>query len=315
MTRVGGGRNFGFGKTMSWAGKNALQTAYLGHFATVAAHTARWEQFSAWAKEHGVKDSRDVTKELVVAYGRELAGQVRQGATEVAYAQNLLSSVNVTLAALRGDRAIKVSPSALVGQRSSVRTAAPYAMDRERVTAAARDLADAGHARAASVLELAREFGLREKEASLLNLRDALHQVQTRHAINVVEGTKGGRGKEVDRWVPASNRSVAILERAITAADGGRNLIPADKSFRQFNNHVHAVTAPVFERSGLRGIHDLRAAYACERYHQLTRHEAPAVAGYREASRGADREARKVIAEELGHGRAEVATAYVGSAR
>ncbi len=65
---------------------------------------------------------------------------------------------------------------------------------------------------------------------------------------------------------------------------------------------------------GIRGFHDLRAAYACDRYQQLTGYAAPAVVGARLADRETDVSARKIISAELGHGRIDVVAAYVGSA-
>lgn len=315
MGKIGGSRNFGYGKSMAWAGKQALMSAYQGRFGTVAANANRWGTFSRFSVEQGVRDARLVTAELVAAFGHRLAEAVDRGEMKVSYAQNLLSSVNTTLSALRGDRLIRVSPSAVVGHRMSVRNAAPAGMDRDRVSAAVQDLRDAGHARAASVVELAREFGVREKEAVLMNLREARDQLRTRYAVDIREGTKGGRGRDVDRWVPASNRSVAILERAIAASQGARNLVPPGQNFRQVNNHLHHVVKEAFERHGLKGLHDLRAAYACERYQQLTGHTAPAVAGFRSASREADMAARETISQELGHERTDVLSAYVGSGR
>ncbi|GAB4355652.1 MAG: hypothetical protein Kow0060_07760 [Methylohalobius crimeensis] len=48
---------------------------------------------------------------------------------------------------------------------------------------------------------------------------------------------------------------------------------------------------------------------------QLTGREAPVVAGRRTAGKDADRQARQVIAYELGHGRTDVTVAYLGSAK
>ncbi len=43
MGKVGGERNFGYGKQMAWAGKNALADRYGdGHYGTQAAHGDRW---------------------------------------------------------------------------------------------------------------------------------------------------------------------------------------------------------------------------------------------------------------------------------
>ena len=77
MGKVGGERNFGYGKKMDWAGKNALADRYGdGHFATRAAHIERWGQFASYLKTEGIKDARAVTREVIVAYGECLAEQV-----------------------------------------------------------------------------------------------------------------------------------------------------------------------------------------------------------------------------------------------
>ena len=49
MGNVGGNRNYGYGKQLAWAGKNALADRYgHGHFATRAAH-ATWK-VTLWVK-------------------------------------------------------------------------------------------------------------------------------------------------------------------------------------------------------------------------------------------------------------------------
>ena len=63
---------------------------------------------------------------------------------------------------------------------------------------------------------------------------------------------------------------------------------------------------------GLKGFHDLRAAYACERYQQLTGQPAP-VNGGRCADRTLDRKRAQQISHELGHNRIDVVAAYIGS--
>lgn len=59
------------------------------------------------------------------------------------------------------------------------------------------------------------------------------------------------------------------------------------------------------------GFHDLRAAYACQRYQMETGHKAP-VFGAGILDREVDYDARKIISLELGHERIEVASAYIG---
>lgn len=317
MGKVGGNRNFGFGKQMAWAGAQALQDRYGdGHYATVAAHTERWGQFADWAKTmQGIRDARDVTPETVVAYGESLAEQVRQGTLAVSYAQNLLSSVNVVLEALRGDRAIRIAPARLVGERSHVRERMPAGLDRTVVQQCVQSLRAEGQDRVAAVVELARDLGLRKREASLLDARAALRQAETRGEVNVTAGTKGGRGHQVERWVPVSERALGSVRRAAAVQGTSRNLIPDDQTWRQWNDHLHHAWAAARARHGLEKLHDLRAAYACARYLALTGRPAPVIAGRRMVDAGADRHARMTIARELGHARIDVVSAYIGGAR
>lgn len=315
MGKVGGERNFGFGKQMAWAGKNALANRYGdGHFGTQAAHGERWQQFCDYARDQGVRDVRQVTEGLVIAYGQALQQQVVRDEMSVSYAQNLLSSVNVVLEAMRGDSLLRVSPSELVGERNSVRQEAPAGLARERLQQAVSDLREGGEARVAAVAELARELGLRFREASLLDARGALQQAAEKSAVNITDGTKGGRGHVVDRWVPVSPVATEALQRAAQLQGDGRNLIPEGSSYAQWRDHAYHAWSKVAHDAELKGFHDLRAAYACERYEQITGQPAPVV-GERIADKESDIAVREIISAELGHGRVDVISAYVGSAR
>lgn len=316
MSKVGGRRNFGYGKQMTWAGKQALRDRYgNGHHGTAAGHAQRWRRFVNWCRdERDIRDARWIDTSVVEDYARSLADEVAAGMSP-AYAQNLLSSVNVVLEAMRNDRQVRVAPVACIGQRSRVRTNPPAGLDQRVVRQCADQLRQNGHERVAATVEVARALGLRLKEASLLNARVALGQVKKHGAVNITAGTKGGRGHRVDRWVPVTGRAIGCLIRAAKAQGRGRNLIPPDLAFKQWNSHVHHVWASVRDDHGLKKIHDLRAAYACERYRQLTGSVAPVFAGRRLADRETDRAARRTIAQELGHARLEVSNSYLGGAR
>jgi hypothetical protein len=317
MNKVGGRRNFGYGKQMEWAGKQALRDRYgNGHYGTAASHAERWRQFVSWCRdERGIRDANSVDHEVVDEYGQELAEKVAADQLSVAYAHNLLSTVNVVLEAMRGDRQVRIAPAAFLGQRTRVRTSPPAGLDRKTVRQCANRLRQKGHEQIAAMVEVARAFGLRLREASMLNARAALGQAMKHGAVNITAGTKGGRGHRVDRWVPVSKSGIGCLVRAANAQGTGRNLIPAEFSWRQWNTRVHHVWASVRGDYGLKKIHDLRAAYACERYRQLTGSAAPVITGRQCADRSADRVARQAIAQELGHGRIEVVSAYIGGAR
>jgi hypothetical protein len=316
MKKVGGHRNFGYGKQMEWAGRQALRDRYgNGHYGTVAGHAERWRQFAAWCRDdRNIRDARAVDADIVQAYGNSLGDKVAAGMSP-AYAQNLLSSVNVVLQAMRGDRQIRVAPADFVGQRSRIRIDPPAGLDRKGVRQCADHLRMNGHERIAALVEVARALGLRLREACMLNARAALGQAMKHGAVNITAGTKGGRGHRVDRWVPVSGAAIGCLVRAAKAQGQGRNLIPPDLSWRQWNSKVHHVWASVRDDYGLKKIHDLRAAYACERYQRLTGSAAPVVAGRLCADRSTDRAARQTIAQELGHARIEVVATYIGGAR
>lgn len=69
----------------------------------------------------------------------------------------------------------------------------------------------------------------------------------------------------------------------------------------------------VLHEHGLKGFHELRAAYACDRYEHLTGQAAPIYGSLRYGvDRGLDRQARRQIGLELGHNRVDVVSAYIG---
>ncbi len=316
MGKIGGGRNYGYGKRMAWAGKNALADRYgEGHYGTRASHAERWAQFAAYADGQGIKDARQVTSYLIAEYGAALQEKVQAGEMAVSYAQNLLSTVNVVLEVMRGDRVLHVAPAELVGQRTYIRETAPAGLDRETVARAGQELMERGEARVTAIIGLARELGLRFREASLIDARTALKQAREQGLCNITQGTKGGRGREVNRWVPVTSRAMNCLERAATVQGDNRNLVPQELSYSQWRDHAYHVWSTVSAEHGLKGFHDLRAAYACNRYEQLTGKEAPVVAGQREADKRSDAVARQIISRELGHERVDVVRSYIGSAR
>jgi len=316
MSKVGGQRNFGYGKQMAWAGKQALRDRCgNGRYGTVNGHAERWRRFASWClEERDIRDARWIDTDVVEDYARSLRDEVAAGMSPT-YAQNLLSSVNVVMQAMRNDGQIRVAPVAFVGRRSRLRIEPPAGLDQKTVRQCADGLRQNGSERVAATIEVARALGLRLKEASLLNARVALGQARKHGAVNITAGTKGGRGHRVDRWVPVSGRAVGCLVRAAEAQGRGRNLIPHDLTWKQWKSHVHHVWAAVRDDHGLKKIHDLRAAYACERYRQLTGSAAPVIAGRLHAHRSEDRAARQTIAQELGHARIDVVSAYIGGTR
>ena len=153
MARLGkrAGRNFGFGRQLSYAGPQALKDLFGdGHFASVKAHSDRWQAFVQWCRSEegpGLNDARQIDREILMRYAFHMREQVEQGNVGIATAQNRLSSVNRTMAALRGDQDVRIaSPSQALGrQRSSVRTRAPDGQDRQQVQRVLEALGEQHH--------------------------------------------------------------------------------------------------------------------------------------------------------------------------
>lgn len=305
-------RNFGIGtRDLASAGRlflhQSVQQKALS-FSSVDALSDRWAQFAAYAKEQGIGRMERITPELVQSYGRELAEKVQSKQISASYAQNLVSSVN-TVMHLTPKQWESVSPTRECGiaERSLVRDT-PVLTEREPLSVALQALRENGNYRGAAVAELAREFGLRSKEAALLNAHSALKEAQSKGFISVLNGTKGGRHREVPI---TSEKQLEVLKNASQAQEDARAVMPSDKNWAQYRNELQHVRE-VLKENGFAGLHDLRSAYAASRYEQLTGQSAPINNDGVIGDRAMDLTARNTITKELGHGRIDVVAAYIG---
>jgi integrase len=315
------GRNFGYGRQLSYAGPQALKDLFGGgHFATVKAHSDRWLAFVKWCRSEqgpGYNDARQIDRQTLLNYAQYLRQQIDHGDLSIATAQNRLSSVNRTLAALRGDQYVKIlSPSRALGlQRSTIRTVAPEGQDRQQVLRVMEVLREQQCGRVAAIVVLARESGMRLREAILADLPRLQREARQLGRINIQDGTKGGRvGASASRWITVTEHVQTALNIASAASPvGSHNLLEPTETYVQFIRASVRSSRYVLHKFGLRGFHELRAAYACGRYEQLTGHAALVNGGdgYR-LNRELDRDARQQISYELGHNRIDVVSAYIG---
>ncbi|WP_223457887.1 MULTISPECIES: integrase domain-containing protein [Pseudomonas] len=314
------GRNFGYGRQLSYAGPQALRDLFGGgHYGTVKAHSDRWQTFVRWCRSEegpGFNDARQIDQQTLLDYAGHLRLQVDQGKLTIATAQNRLSSVNRTLAALRGDQYVKVpSPSKALGtQRSTARTTVPQGQDHEHVMRIVDALREQ-HPRAAAIAQLARATGMRLREAILADLPRLKREAEHYDKINIQDGTKGGRGgATAPRWITVDDHIREALKFAEQVSPaGGRNLIAPSENYLSVLREVVRPARDVLHAHNLKGFHELRAAYACERYERITNHRAPINGGECcRINRCLDREARRQISYELGHGRIDVVAAYIG---
>lgn len=109
-------RNFGFGRTPGYAGKQALRRHFRdGHGQTVNTYHQRWLNFVRWMQsEHGIRDIRDFTKEHFTEYAQAMASAVAFGDRSKKFATDQISSVNITFKAVHGNDRMRLIPSAFL---------------------------------------------------------------------------------------------------------------------------------------------------------------------------------------------------------
>ncbi|KAA0994380.1 integrase [Pseudomonas sp. ANT_J12] len=315
------GRNFGYGRQLSYAGPQALRDMFVGgHYGTVKAHSDRWQAFVRWRRSEkgpGLNDARRIDRQILLDYAGYLRQQVEHDELAIATAQNRLSSVNRTMAALRGDQYVRVaSPSKALGmQRTSVRTMSPQGQDRDHVKRIADVLSEHLQPRAAAIAKLARAAGMRLREAILADIPRLQREAERYGKINIQDGTKGGRsGASAPRWIWVDNH----IREALTYAEqvspvGSGNLLAPNESYLDLQQRIIRPARDILHAHNLKGFHELRAAYACERYEQITNRLAPVKGGIcYQLDPHLDQEARVQISYELGHGRIDVVSAYIG---
>ncbi|HVV69027.1 MAG TPA: integrase domain-containing protein [Gammaproteobacteria bacterium] len=156
-------------------------------------------------------------------------------------------------------------------------------------------------------LELQRAFGLRMKEAALLNP----HGADKMNYLAVNWGTKGGR----DRIIPITTeyqRTVLAQAKALIS-NRSHSMIPAKYSYKQWRNHYYYICRQhgISRKDGITS-HGLRHERLNEIYQSITGQEGPLKNNNAEINRQLDQTARQEIAEVAGHSRPAIASAYVG---
>ena len=166
-------RNYGLGsRDMASAARIALdRAAQRGElsFSSVATLSERFSQFVDAARAQGIGRLERISPDLVQNYGQQLAQQVDRGELSPAYAQNLVSAINTVMHLVRDWSSVSPTKTCGIAQRCAVRDNSPLGVDRAVLERGLEPLRDDDQLRAAAVAVLARELGLRTKEAALLN--------------------------------------------------------------------------------------------------------------------------------------------------
>lgn len=270
-------------------------------FSTVATVLGRFEHFKRFAKEKGVARFERVSSELVHSYAEHLKGRN----LSAAYTANMLSAVNSVMTRAHSHNGTKWTP--VTGRQVNLerrqRTRTTKTVTQEQSSKAIAQLSP----RTAAIANLARELGLRSKEASLINAKKALADATNNGFVAIEAGTKGGRYREVPI---VHSRQIEALKNAAEMQADHHSLVPPEQTWAQFREGELRHGREQLKSNGVAGYHQLRAAYATERYADLTGHHAP-VNGGKINDKDVDLNSRLQISSELGHGRAEVLNSYV----
>ncbi|PKO71529.1 MAG: hypothetical protein CVU20_06615 [Betaproteobacteria bacterium HGW-Betaproteobacteria-14] len=167
--------------------------------------------------------------------------------------------------------------------------------------------------RLALYLELQFEFGLRVKES--IEMRPAHCLVESGKAIEIYEGTKGGRLRRVD-ILNDDQRRVFDMARDVAARTRSGRLRWNDLTWRQAQRRFYYQMNKLGITRKQLGItaHGLRHGYAQDRYRDLTGQPPPLMVGEGKLiDRDAHHQAGIQVARDLGHGRPGVSTSYYGT--
>lgn len=200
-------------------------------------------------------------------------------------------------------------------RRTSVRCSVPQGQDPEHVKQVVDALCEHQMLRAAAIAPLARATGMRLREAILADLPRLKREAEQYCKVNIQDGTKGGRsGASASRWIRVDDHIREALRFAEQVSPGGsHNLLAPNESYLDFQQVIVRPARDILLKHNFKGFHELRAAYACVRYEQNTHHLAPINGGHcYQLVRHLDWEARIQISYELGHGRIDVVSVYIG---
>jgi len=277
-------------------------------YSSVGSHLDRFKLFVRHVKMQGIGRMERITFNLLVLYGKEQADKVDAGEMQASYAQNLVSSVNSVMAlATNGDwKSVSPTKDCGIPKRSRIRSKPTVSHD--LVLEAIQNLWTHGFKRQAVVAELALHIGLRSKECSLLNAVSAYNEAYRTGSVSITDGTKGGRLRELKILCDIQ---LDTLKNAAEIQGQSRSVMPPDKDWKQWREGGLREGREFLKGEGIGGYHELRACYAARRYETLTGSSAPCNGGLI-LDKDLDKEARLKIAQELGHNRIDIASAYIG---
>ena len=165
--------------------------------------------------------------------------------------------------------------------------------------------------RMAVIMKLARVFGLRLQEAYMIKP----HQADKDKYLMVNWGTKGGKRR---RSVPinSQNQKDAIEEAKQFAGTELSSMIPDEVAYKTYRNRTRWHLDKIGMTQKKLGVtfHGARHAYLNDRFEEISGVQSPARSMTPVKAQGDNIElARQVVAEDAGHGRKSISSAYLGA--
>ena len=280
-----------------------------GAHLTRQARDATFNTFARTMRElgYGIRAACQIGGKHLQAYVQQRTSQgvsTRTLANEVSHLRAVLVQINkqgLARNSAYSNQALGIGRGSRIGTKQPLSNASIHAFQERMI--------ELGRPGAGAILELQRALGLREMEAIRAGQAETLarwqRELQERGSLRVIEGTKGGRPREVhpadlDRAQAAVQCAQAVLEATgqqflVTCADGA-----VTTGLRQ----TLGVYRNLCHRAGIQS-HGARYAFARERV------EAYRDQGYSE------RDARAATSLDLGHGDGRgryIASVYVRGA-
>lgn len=293
---------------MRWAGEQVLRDAASrdgGRYAWLNTMISRWRCFCRFCKEKQIKDLKEINENLLKEYALSISH------LKIATQHNYLSAVNVVMSLSSGSAWLPVSPVNLVQSRRNNVRREPLLISANTFERVCEAIGRKTEKRFVFTVKFAYAFGLRRREALLLEFHHAYKQAVETGFIDIIRGTKGGRSRSVPRVLPVPETGFDCLQEACRDFSDFRCLLFSN-SYKAVSSSFSNTVLPILKEHGIKRFHDLRVDYAAFRYKQLTGFDAPINTVLR-ADKELDKQARTVISTELGHSRPEILNSYIGS--
>lgn len=307
--------NFGYGRTLSHAVKQALISEYgFGCYGTRKTHEGRFKIFIEHLSHYNVDDTRNVTIEHTEAFAQRIQLDFQSGNMCLSYANNMISSVNIIMRIFRRNDDLYIKASDYLDARTYIRKKVP-SMNDQSINEATSILDESGYKRGSAIVRLVRNFGLRLREAILMDLNRCWIEYKKTGFLTILEGTKGGR-KCDSRNIPVTPDGVKALEYArLVRPEGSKNLLSANKNDESLKDFLYSEVKQlrvILKKYEIVNIREIRVYFMIEYFEKVTGLPAPVVDQSTLLNEGLLKLGWTEVARVAGHNRMSVARSYVG---